>query len=136
MDHFSQNVLFWGCNIFFLSFTYPVNLILSLLVCIKKVHVFGDLFYPLSSCYFNNWNSVFFPFLQPTLLRRQSPSTRLCSLSVLTPWKSEVKQIKINKEKLSQSCIFYPTATDPDLTIGLKCCKNYFFGILLRFFIW
>ena len=36
------------------------------------------------------------------------------------PWTNEVKQMKINQEKLSQGCIFFPTAKDPDAGNGDK----------------
>ena len=36
------------------------------------------------------------------------------------PWKNRVRQMKINQEKLSQSCIFYPIAKNPHLSNRVK----------------
>ena len=49
-----------------------------------KIHVFDELFYPISNCCYANWNNIFFPFPYQPLLRRQIPLPQLWSLSILT----------------------------------------------------
>ena len=47
---FSQNITFLGCNIFSRLLPHPVNLILSVVIQIFKIHII---------------NEAFFSFLQP-----------------------------------------------------------------------
>ena len=58
--HFYQNVHFWGCNIFFLLSTSPVNSILLLIVHICKIHVFGEAFFPPSNHCYDSWKECLF----------------------------------------------------------------------------
>ena len=51
------------------------------------------------------------------------------------PSKNGVKQIKINKEKLSQSDIFYPNAEKPDANNRVKMQQKLLFTIKLTFTI-
>ena len=51
------------------------------------------------------------------------------------PSKNGVKHIKINKEKLSQSDIFYPSAEKPDPNNRVKMQQKLLFTIKLTFAI-
>ena len=44
-DPFSQNIYFWGCNIFSHQVTFPLNSIFSVVTRIYKTHVFNEAFF-------------------------------------------------------------------------------------------
>ena len=67
MSHLTGNVPFWGCK--------HVLSILLVVVWMKKICVFDEVFYPFCNCWCDNWRSVVFPFLYQLLLRRQISST-------------------------------------------------------------
>ena len=57
-------------------------------------------------CCYDNWNGVFFSISKATTVKKINSLEPFSSLSILTPWKIGAKQIKIDQEKLPQSCIF------------------------------
>ena len=72
--------------------------------------------------------SVSFPISLATIVKEKNSFNPIMQfINRKSPKKVEpnVKQTKINKERLSQSCTFYPIAKNPEST-GSKCRKKIF----------
>ena len=117
---FFSKCSFSSYNIF-LPGTYPVNsnFISGAQMC--NIRVFVKIFFPVWNCCYDNWNSVFSPIVIATTVKRDKfLQHNYAANQWKLPLKNEVKQIKINQEKLSPSCIFFPTVKDPDPSNGEK----------------
>ena len=71
----------------------------------------------------------FFHFLISiaTFLKETNFFNAIMQLNTNSPWKNEVKQKKINQEKLWQRFIFNPIAKDPEPRKGVKKQRKLLF---------
>ena len=60
---------------FCLAYTYPVNSIFSVIVCIYETHISDEEVFTFTNHYYDNWNIVFFLFPWQSLLGRQISSS-------------------------------------------------------------
>ena len=64
---------------------------------------------------------VLFPiFIAIIAMEINSFNTIMQLINPNYPWKNDVKQTKINQEKLSQSSIFFPIVNNSDPSSGVK----------------
>ena len=106
---------------FFLPNTSPAKSILLVVARINNIRVFVVIFFPLWSCCYDNWNIVFSPIAITTTGKETNSFNKTIALINRNyPWENEVKKLNLNQEKLSQNCIFFPIAKDPDPSHSFK----------------
>ena len=103
------------------SIKYLINSSLSVVVCIYKIHVIEQDFYPLSNHIFDNWKKCLFPISVGTFVAETNSLIKLMQpTSQNYLWENGFKKIKATEEKLSQGRTLCPNAKKKDPNRRIK----------------